>query len=93
MKDRKCCTIYSDYYLEIETNCLPNYSEPTILVSDTTKFGFGNDFCQRDGINGDRQVRFPRTRSYTIFAARIPFYILNTKTGIEASSVSVNRPM
>ena len=26
MKDRKCCTIYSDYYLEIETNCLPNYS-------------------------------------------------------------------
>lgn len=26
MKDRKCCTIYSDYYLEIKTNCLPNYT-------------------------------------------------------------------
>lgn len=26
MKNRTCCTIYSDYYLEIETNCLPNYS-------------------------------------------------------------------
>ena len=25
MKERVCCTNYSDYYLEIETNCLPNY--------------------------------------------------------------------
>lgn len=26
MKDRKCCTSYTDYYLEIDSNCLPNYT-------------------------------------------------------------------
>lgn len=36
MKNRKCNTTYSDYFLEIETNCLPNYMISMSVESENT---------------------------------------------------------